>query len=134
MNKEKQFYLSCLKNGKKRHDHIYGQMKSRFAISATVVRDALLSEGYIRPAGFISRKDGKKMFFFELTGKRFSPIQQKENSDFWEDGSRKSHGNAFDWRNFSTGLYTQSELAAVESGRRWGISTASKKIPSRATI
>ena len=134
MNKEKQFYLSCLKDGKKRHDHIYAQMKSRFEISATVVRDVLLSEGYIRPAGFISRKDGKKMFFFELTGKKFSQEQKKEDSNFWEDGSPKSRGNAFDWRNFSRGIYTQSELAAVESGRRWGINTASKQILPRWSI
>ena len=134
MNKEKQFYLSCLKDGKKRHDHIYSQMKTRFEISATVIRDALLSEGYIQPAGFISRKDGKKMFFFELTGKKFYKEQKKEDSNFWEDGSPKSRGNAFDWRNFSRGIYTQSELAAVESGRRWGINTASKQILPRWSI
>ena len=134
MNKEKQFYLSCLKDGKKRHDHIYSQMKTRFEISATVIRDALLGEGYIQPAGFISRKDGKKMFFFELTGKKFSQEQKKEDSNFWEDGSPKSRGNAFDWRNFSRGIYTQSELAAVESGRRWGINTASKQILPRWSI
>ena len=134
MNKEKQFYLSCLKDGKKRHDHIYSQMKTRFEISATVIRDALLSEGYIQPAGYISRKDGKKMFFFELTGKKFFQEQKKEDSNFWEDGSPKSRGNAFDWRNFSRGIYTQSELAAVESGRRWGINTASKQILPRWSI
>lgn len=136
MNKEKQFYLSCLKDGKKRHDHIYSQMKTRFDISATVIRDILLQEGYIREAGFITRKDGKRMVFYELTGKEFTskPAKKMIDENFWEDGSPKSRGNAFDWRNFSRGIYTQSELAAVESGRRWGINTASKQILPRWSI
>lgn len=136
MNAEKQFYLDCLKKGKKRHDQVYSQMKRRFSTNGTVIRDILLEEGYIRKAGSITRSDGKKIHYYELTGKKFSyiPEPQKFTPTRWEDGSLKSQGNAFDWRNFSRGIFSRSEIAATESGRKLGVSTAGKQIPSRLTI
>lgn len=135
MNNEKQFYLDCLKDGKQRHDKVYNKMKSKFAVSATVIRDMLIADGYIREAGQICRNDGKNVKFYELTGKKFKVNNKKEESSGkWEDGSIKSQGNAFDWRNFSRGLYTQSELAAAENGRKWGANTASKQILPRVSI
>lgn len=136
MVKEKQFYLDCLKNGKKQHSAIYGQMKNRFSESATVVRDVLLAEGYIREAGFRVRNDGKKNYFYELTGKKFQSKQEKATSDQyqWDDGSMKSQGNAFNWKAYAKGLYKPGEIAAQEAGRKFGMSTASRQILPRVAI
>lgn len=136
MLKEKLFYLECLKDGKLKHKTIYERMKKSFDISATVVRDSLLEEGYIIDDGFILRNDGKRDFFYKLTGKQFAgqDSPQKSDSFQWEDGSFKSRGNAFDWKNYAKGVYSQSELAAKENGRKWGVATASKKILPRVSI
>jgi hypothetical protein len=136
MLKEKLFYLDCLKDGKLKHNTIFGRMKKLFSTSATVVRDALLEEGYIIADGFTIRNDGKRDFFYKLTDKRFAGQDQPQKADSfqWEDGSFKSKGNAFDWKNYAKGVYTQSELAAKENGRKWGVATASKKILPRVSI
>lgn len=135
MNKEKQFYLDCLKDGKQRHDRISARMKGRFETSATIVRDALLADGHIREAGFVCRNDGKKIYLYEMTGKKFEVKQNTKKSDpyRWEDGSAKSQGNAFNWQSYAKGLYKPGELAAQEAGRKFGISTASKQILPRVT-
>ena len=136
MVKEKQFYLDCLKDGKQRHDNISKRMKDRFETSATLVRNALIAEGYIQEAGFKVRKDGKRSYFYELTGKKVATQKEakKSNPYFWEDGSVKSQGNAFNWQSYAKGLYKPGELAAQEAGRKFGISTASKQILPRVTI
>lgn len=136
MVKEKQFYLDCLKDGKKRHDQICSMMKKRFSISATIVRNVLIADGYIQEAGFKVRKDGKRSYFYELTGKKVTTQKEakKSNPYFWEDGSVKSQGNAFNWQSYAKGLYKPGEIAAQEAGRKFGMSTASRQILPRVTI
>lgn len=136
MVKEKQFYLDCLKDGKQRHDNISKRMKDRFETSATLVRNALIAEGYIQEAGFKVRKDGKRSYFYELTGKKVTTQKEakKSNPYFWEDGSVKSQGNAFNWQSYAKGLYKPGELAAQEAGRKFGINSSSKQILPRVMI
>lgn len=136
MVKEKQFYLDCLKDGKQRHDNISKRMKNRFETSATLVRNALIAEGYIQEAGFKVRKDGKRSYFYELTGKKVAIQKEakKSNPCFWEDGSVKSQGNAFNWQSYAKGLYKPGEIAAQEAGRKFGINSSSKQILPRVTI
>ena len=136
MVKEKQFYLDCLKDGKQRHDNISKRMKDRFETSATLVRNALIAEGYIQEAGFKVRKDGKRSYFYELTGKKVAIQKEakKSNPYFWEDGSVKSQGNAFNWQTYAKGLYKPGEIAAQEAGRKFGINSSSKQILPRVMI
>lgn len=136
MVKEKQFYLDCLKDGKQRHDNISKRMKDRFETSATLVRNALIAEGYIQEAGFKVRKDGKRSYFYELTGKKVATQKEakKSNPYFWEDGSVKSQGNAFNWQSYAKGIYKPGELAAQEAGRKFGINSSSKQILPRVMI
>lgn len=136
MYKEKLFYLECLKDGKEAHELIRKKMNRRSMGSATAARDALIKSGHVRMAGYKVNNSGKKLYYFELTGKKFSEKENEVSSSpyVWDDGSMKSRGNAFDWRNFSKGLYTPSELAATEAGRKFGMATASKKILPRVTI
>lgn len=133
MFKAKQFYMDCLKSGVVRHDYIAKQLNPKFKVSASVVRDALLESGHIIESGNLVRCDGKKIYTYELTGKPLK-AKPKAESPNWEDGTPKSRGNAFDWRNFSKGIFNPSELAASEAGRKFGIMSANKKIPSRVSI
>lgn len=136
MVKEKQFYLDCLKDGKQRHDNISKRMKDRFETSATLVRNALIAEGYIKESGFKVRKDGKRSYFYELTGKKVTTQKEakKSNPYFWEDGSVKSQGNAFNWQSYAKGIYKPGEIAAQEAGRKFGINSSSKQILPRVMI
>jgi hypothetical protein len=136
MLKEKIFYLECLKNGKMKHSTIYNRMRDVYPTSATTIRDILLADGYIEQCGFVTRHDGKKDYLYRLTKKKFSEKEKKqaEESYTWDDGTFKSRGNAFDWRSYARGVFSQSELAATENGRKWGVATASKQILPRVTI
>ena len=133
MFKAKQFYLKCLEDGPKRHDRVANQLKNRFDVAAVSIRDSLVESGHIRQSGSVLRKDGKRVYVYELTGKELKESKNVYNPN-WEDGTPKSRGNAFDWHNFSKGVYSQRELAAAEQGRKWGVNTASKQILPRTTI
>lgn len=109
MKLEKQYYLSRLAEGKKTHKAIHDSFVRKFDIRSIDVRDALLSEGLIRVCGSrIRPHDGKKEYYYELVKQ---PKQKKSNPYKWDDGTPKSQGNAFDWRNFSKGLFTKEEIA-----------------------
>ena len=133
MYKAKQYYLECLKKGINRHDYISKTMKKDFGVVPSEVRDALIDSGHIIQKGQIVRGDNKKVNTYILTGKPLK-AEPKEYSPFWEDGTPKSRGNAFDWQNFAVGLYTQSELAATEAGRKFGMAAASRQILPRVFI
>lgn len=133
MFEAKQYYIDCLKKGINRHDYISKTMKRDYGVAPSDVRDSLLDSGHIIQKGQIFRGDGKKVNTYLWTGK---PLVEKQvqYSHEWEDGTPKSSGNAFDWQNYARGVYTQSELAATEAGRRFGISSASRKILPRVSI
>ena len=130
MSEAKKYYIARLQSGMVRHDYISKGFKQKFGVDPSVVRDELLESGHIKEVRSVPRSDGKLTKAYRYTGLP----SNYNNSDTWEDGSPKSKGNAFDWQNFSKGLYTQSELAAVESGRRFGMQSASKHILSRWSI
>ena len=134
MLKEKQIVIDYLKGGKQLYTRIYYHLKKFSDESALAVRDSLLSDGYIQEDGFYIRPDGKKINYYKLTKKKFVQPERKKNSFQWEDGTFKSRGNAFDWENFSKGIYSPGELAASEAGRKFGIMSASRKILPRVTL
>lgn len=117
----KQIYLDFLKDGPVMHHLIFSRMKARFDCDPTKIRNELLSSGHIREAGCKKRKDGKNMYSYELTGKKLVVQKEKPYSNTWEDGTLKSRGNAFDWRNNRASIFKKNELAAIESGRKLGI-------------
>lgn len=133
MYKAKLYYLECLKKGINRHDYISKTMKKDFGVVPSEIRDALIESGHIIQKGLILRGDNKRIKTYALTGKPLMK-EPKKSAPFWEDGTPKSHGNAFDWQNFAVGLYTQSELAATEAGRKFGMAAASKQILPRVFI
>lgn len=133
MYKAKQHYIDYLKKGVNRHDYIAKAMKKEWKVVPSKVRDALIDSGHIVQKGQIVRYDGKKINTYVYTGKPLL-AEPKKSSPFWEDGTPKSRGNAFDWQNFAIGLYTQSELAATEAGRKFGMAAASKQFLPRVFI
>jgi hypothetical protein len=133
MYKAKQHYLDCLKKGMNRHDYITKTMKKEWKVVPSKVRDSLIESGHIIQKGYVIRNDGKKVNTYVVTGKPLL-ADPKKSSAFWEDGTPKSRGNAFDWQNFAIGLYTQSELAATEAGRKFGMAAASKQFLPRVFI
>ena len=112
MIKAKLYYLECLKDGPKTHKLVHQRMKYKFDADPLKIREYLLTHGYIEEYKKILRSDGKKVSLYRLTKKKFTEKEPVVINDYkWEDGIPKSQGNAFDWRNFSKGLFTKEEIA-----------------------
>lgn len=117
MFQEKQFYLKQLEKGPVSHKRITNRMKSRFNTSTAIVKDELLRSGHIELA-FTKRtgETNKLEYFFKLTNKKLdgSMMEEKPISTVWEDGTQKSKGNAFDWRNSGSTLYSKREIVQAQ--------------------
>ena len=116
-HKIKERFLECLQNGPMTYAALREKVRSKYKMADVLfIRDSLLKDGFIKEVDSYKLKDGRTMQLFGLTEKRL----ENPKNDFWEDGSPKSRGNAFDWRSTSIGIYTRQELVNIESGRRFG--------------
>lgn len=116
-HKIKECFLNCLKAKPMTYTAIRERVRSKYKMADVLsIRDALLRDGFIKEVDVYKLKDGRTMQLFGLTEKRL----ENPKNDFWEDGSPKSRGNAFDWQSTSIGIYTRQELVNIESGRRFG--------------
>jgi hypothetical protein len=116
MLQEKQFFLSCLKDGPLDQRKIANRMTRRFTTSPAAVKDALLAEGLIELSHSQRLGSTQKInHYFVLTGKKIKSqkVVQKPWSDKWEDGTLKSRGNAFDLSIKPCTLFNKSELAQM---------------------
>jgi len=116
MLQEKQFFLSCLKDGPLSQRKLANRLSNRFDTSPAAVKDALLAEGLIVLSH--TKREGathKLNHYFKLTNKKLSePInvnKAKPQSYFWDDGTPKSQGNAFDWAGKKCALFSKAEIA-----------------------
>lgn len=116
----KQDYLSFFKDGPLKHRAAAQRLAWRYSgVSAAALRDQMIVEGYIRLVSVKKKLDGnyiRTYGIYEMTGKKFKahvqPIVQTSNNPFfWEDGTPKSKGNAFNWRGIGSNLFTKAELA-----------------------
>jgi len=120
MLQEKQFFLSCLKDGPMSQRKLSSRFSNRYDTSPAAVKDALLADGLIE-LSHIKREGAthKLNHYFKLTGKKLvisnnaDKKEAKPKSYVWEDGTPKSQGNAFDWSSKKCGLFTKSELAQM---------------------
>jgi hypothetical protein len=120
MLQEKQFFLSCLKDGPLSQRKLANRLSNRFDTSPAAVKDALLAEGLIE-LSHIKREGAthKLNHYFKLTGKELvvpdsaGADKAKPKSYVWEDGTPKSQGNAFSWAGKKCGLFTKTELAQM---------------------
>jgi hypothetical protein len=110
----KQFYLDQIKNDNSPHRRIANRMVGKFEISPALVKNELLKDGFITIAKSVRIGVTQKLnFYFNLTGKelRKEPEEVFVSSCYWEDGTAKSTGNAFDLTR-AKGLFSKSEIAA----------------------
>ena len=124
MSHAKAYYLEQLKNGPVSHRIIMNRMSTRFHDSPAAIKDALVKEGYIVCVKKVLQGNGKYAYHHQLTGKPFvaqkqqaiDVVKQDQPIDLnsWEDGTAKSTGNAFNWRNQEQRLMTKREIVLAQ--------------------
>jgi hypothetical protein len=123
MLQEKQFYLDQLKDGPVGHRHIMGRMSTRFNISSVVVRDALIRDGLIQVVAKKRIGSSQKFnYMMALVNKDAVVEMQRPQTqvieDCWPDGTAKSKGNAFDWRNKGQSIFTKAQIAQMQQKQK----------------
>lgn len=117
MLQEKQFYLKQLEGGKVSHRRISNRMREKFRTSPAAVKDELLRTGHIE-LDFTKRTGdmNKIEYFYKATGKKLTEVENEHKSPeiFWADGTPKSKGNAFDWRNVNSKLFSKREIVQAQ--------------------
>jgi hypothetical protein len=120
----KLYYLEQLKDGPVSHRIIMNRMSTRFNDSPAAIKDALVAEGFIVCVNKVLQGNGKYAYYHQLTGKPFvaqkqqamDVVEQDQSTDLnsWEDGTVKSTGNAFNWRNKEQRLMTKREIVLAQ--------------------
>ena len=124
MSHAKTYYLEQLKDGPVSHRIIMNRMSTRFHDSPAAIKDALVKEGYIVCVKKVLQGNGKYAYHHQLTGKPFvaqkqqamDVVKQDQPTDLnsWEDGTAKSTGNAFNWRNKDQAIFTKREVTIMQ--------------------
>ena len=116
----KQFYLDQIKKDNSPHRRIANRMVGKFDISPALVKNELLKDGYITIAKTVRLGETQKLnFYFNLTGKTLQTESEQQfvAQSYWEDGTPKSRGNAFDIT-FAKGLFSKAEIAnSINKGK-----------------
>lgn len=124
-NMAMQYYLNRLKNGPTNDKLIQNMINQKFNVSGSSVRNKLIADGVIELK--IDGYDPKRMrniFMVSLIDKNKAKfveepkIQEVKSiviDTHWPEGWKKSHGNAFDWRNTAKGLFSKAELAVMQT-------------------
>jgi hypothetical protein len=94
-------------------------MREKFATSPAAVKNELLRNGHIELDYTKRSGDNNKLdYYFRLTGKKLTgeevQIEQESPEIFWADGTPKSKGNAFDWQNVNSKLFTKREIVQAQ--------------------
>jgi hypothetical protein len=118
----KLYYLEQLKDGPVSHRIIMNRMSTRFNDSPAAIKDALVAEGFIVCVNKVLQGNGKYSYYHQLTGKPFvaqkqqtNVVEQDQSIDLnWEDGTVKSTGNAFNWRNKNQAIFTKREVTIMQ--------------------
>lgn len=115
----KQFYLDQIALDNAPHRKIANRMDRKdFGVSPALVKNELLKDGYIVIDKAVRLGETQKLnYYLKLTGKKLSAVQEKNTvttTSFWDDGTPKSTGNAFDLST-ARGLFNKSEIAASQN-------------------
>jgi predicted transcriptional regulator len=108
----KQFYLEQLTNGPLTHKILARRLQKHFDDSPVEVRESLLLEDLIELVTKKKRADGRYNYTYKLTGKKLV-AKEHYSSNQWDDGTMKSSGNAFNWRDKACSLFNKQELAIM---------------------
>lgn len=110
MLQAKLYYLKQLEKGPQSHRTITKRMSGRYADSAAAIKNSLIAEGLIVLVKKVLQSNGKYAYYYKRTEKQPVVQEPPKDSYFWDDGTAKSKGNAFDWRGPSK-LFTRQEIA-----------------------
>jgi hypothetical protein len=120
----KLYYLKQLENGPVSHRTITKRMTGKYLESAAGIKNALVADGIIVCVAKVMQSNGKYAYHHQLTGKPFVAQKQQEmdvvkqdqptDLNSWEDGTAKSTGNAFNWRNQEQRLMTKREIVLAQ--------------------
>lgn len=110
---DKKAYMEQVAKGKA---HRQISKNTKFSVSASIIRDELLKDGLIVPKKTVLHKNsGDNYVYFELSGKK---LEQDDTPQFWSCGTPRSRGNAFDWANGKSSLFTKQDIAnAANKGK-----------------
>jgi hypothetical protein len=118
------YYLERLKDGPMDDKKIQNVINNRFKISGATVRNKLIEMGAIelKCVGY-NHKRQRNIFMVSLLDKNkvvkpSRPSYEHKSiviETHWPEGWPRSHGNAFDWQNTAQGLFSKSELAAMQT-------------------
>jgi hypothetical protein len=115
----KQFYLDQISRKPKSNRFVEQLMMRHFPVSGIQIRTQLLEEGYIVVVEQEAAKDGRIYSKVMATGKKLpKPEMEQAYSATWEDGTPKSHGNAFDWRNYGSAILNDRAFRMAEMAKK----------------
>lgn len=110
---DKKRYMEEVTRGK---SHRQISKQGGWSVSSAIIRDELLEDGVIiQKKVVMDRKSGKNHVYFELSGKK---LEQEVVLQFWECGTPRSRGNAFDWDNGKSSLITKQDIANAKNQGR----------------
>ena len=115
MNKyhDKKRYMDAVAKGR---SHRRISKEGHWSVSSSIIRDELIRDGLIVQTKVVmDKKSGKNHVYYELTGK---DLPTQAAPEYWECGTRKSQGNAFDWNNGKISLFTKQDLANARNQGR----------------
>ena len=106
--------MKQLEKGPKSHRDITKRMSGKFQESPAGIKNALLAEGLIVLVKKVLMNNGKYVYYFKRTEKPVVLQEQPAYIPTWEDGTAKSTGNAFDWRNKEQKLMSKREIGIAQ--------------------
>ena len=118
MLQAKLFYLNQLKKGPKSHRDITKRMSGKFQESPAGIKNALLAEGLIVLVKKVLMNNGKYVYYFTRTDKEIVLEKEPILIPTWEDGTAKSKGNEFDWRNKEQSIFTKAQIAQMQQKQK----------------
>ena len=120
IHEAKQFYIDYLGNKTKSHRIVENVLMQRFDVSGVQIRKLLLEGEYIKIIKKDKGKDGKVFLRVAVTGKELLPPGQEfaAYSATWDDGTPRSRGNAFDWRNYGSSILSDRSFLFSEAMKK----------------
>lgn len=145
-NMAMQYYVERLRKGPENDKKIQNMINQKFRVSGAVIRNKLIADGVIEmKVGGYDYKRLRNIFIVSLVDQnkvKFVEEEQPKTKSIiiethWPEGWKKSHGNAFDWKNTAQGLFSKAELAAMQTKIKANpyftgdsVHTYSKAVPS----
>lgn len=120
IHEAKQFYIDYITSKPKSHRTVENVLMQKFAVSGVQIRKLLLEGGYIKVLKKDRGTDGKIFLRVAATGKPLPPPEGSPNAYLttWEDGTPKSRGNAFDWRNYGSSILNDRDFLFSETMKK----------------